>query len=704
MQHWFFVAAMAVGPAAWASPTLDAGAWLPDHNLDLTVTDAPPGARVVFFRSTVGPGPGPCNAAGLCADVLSPVLAGRANADASGVATLRLRSVRGVEEVWFQAMVLDPAGAVATQVVDRVAGDADLNGTADLWISAVSLFQVLEVPLLDASGPVLTRDLPIIAGRDGVVCVTVGSAEPAPVRVEAEVYFDDGASVVSSFGWTQAPAGGERPVCARFLGADVDLDTILYVDLRVAGAHTALERWPSAGGMPLEPVDPGPLVLEYVPMSYDADGSGRLPDLSPTILDSYRDGMMALYPTNQVVSSVSARTLSLARRLNSSGAWSDELDRFTQATSAWGVPVTTRLIGVFRDRNGVGIFGNPTGTVGIGTVGRVDGGAIVLQFERNTFRESEDLQTVRHEVGHTLSLLHDNCGGATGWDQTLPQNHAVVDRNGWDLRTGDFIEAGRRQEFMSYCRPSWIRPEYYAQLYNTLSSINHAPMPLPSMHPDAAWPITHAYHAIGTQVRVNVQQFTLPPASPGPLSGVLACVDDGVSAPICGTTGGDGDVLLQGERATHYDLRLTAPSYLTANTRLQTSLSAHAGGNLLLIPNQVAATLSAALGLPYPLANAGYLVVTMQVPATAHIVLDGGAQPPLYLASTGLPAADQRQANDATYALFAPLTPGPHTLTVTGATGTLACTFPVTGLYNRTTSDWNVRAGEMTTAWVGCEE
>jgi hypothetical protein len=71
--------------------TLTAGTPTRGQRLALSVANAEPGSSVVFLLSTRGAGAGPCHpTAGICADILAPVVAGTARANAAGVATFNL--------------------------------------------------------------------------------------------------------------------------------------------------------------------------------------------------------------------------------------------------------------------------------------------------------------------------------------------------------------------------------------------------------------------------------------------------------------------------------------------------------------------------------------------------------------------------------------------------------------------------------------
>ena len=61
-------------------------------------------------------------------------------------------------------------------------------------------------------------------------------------------------------------------------------------------AGMARTRFPRAGELALRPRPVGPLRVLLVPLRYDADGSGRLPDTSPAQLQAFHDALLAMFP------------------------------------------------------------------------------------------------------------------------------------------------------------------------------------------------------------------------------------------------------------------------------------------------------------------------------------------------------------------------------------------------------------------------
>jgi len=72
------------------------------------------------------------------------------------------------------------------------------------------------------------------------------------------------------------------------------------------------------------------------------------------------------------------------------------------------------------------------------------------------------LETFAHEIGHTYSLLHVNCGPAAGPYGGLPLN---TDEPGVDVRNRVVTAAGSK-ELMSYCGPQWVSTMHWDHMFD----------------------------------------------------------------------------------------------------------------------------------------------------------------------------------------------------------------------------------------------
>ena len=76
----------------------------------------------------------------------------------------------------------------------------------------------------------------------------------------------------------------------------------------------------------------------------------------------------------------------------------------------------------------------------------------------------EDDHIVAHELGHTLSLNHAPCGGASGSDPNYPYAGGSIGTWGYDIVSGDLVDPDTYTDLMSYCGPNWISDYNYGNV------------------------------------------------------------------------------------------------------------------------------------------------------------------------------------------------------------------------------------------------
>jgi hypothetical protein len=73
---------------------------------------------------------------------------------------------------------------------------------------------------------------------------------------------------------------------------------------------------------------------------------------------------------------------------------------------------------------------------------------------------------VAHELGHNLGRLHAPCGRVDGIDQDYPHDRALLGSAGWDVLTNQLIHPESRNDYMSYCEPSFTSDYTYERILN----------------------------------------------------------------------------------------------------------------------------------------------------------------------------------------------------------------------------------------------
>ena len=347
----------------------------------------------------------------------------------------------------------------------------------DLEIRRVSAFQAVEVPLVMFGEVVERPPVDLVQGRDLLVGVFVSPRRGARVerrerrahlileRKDAEpLVYEDVRPIVGASRSEELESTfnfylpGQELVGARALAVEVwDQDVCRDVE-------RPLVRVPQVGTFPLRARATGPARVHIVPIRFDGDGSGRLPDVSPEHLEALSSSLVALFPVSHVELTVRDPVGTSESNLT------DVLNQLLQLRSVERPPDDVSYYGLV----------NPAATMqehcrfgcvaGVATFGAAGGAAAVgVGLGYRAVAEG----TFVHEMGHVHRLMHAPCGSAIGTDPDFPYVDATLGAWGYDARTGTLVDPhDRYRDFMSYCDPAWISDYNYQSLIDRLSIVN----------------------------------------------------------------------------------------------------------------------------------------------------------------------------------------------------------------------------------------
>lgn len=346
----------------------------------------------------------------------------------------------------------------------------------DIKIREVAVYQGVKVPIVREMMAVQDRNADLVQQREAMVRVFVEPAQGFQSRqLSARLTLQTG---------TEAPVRFEQTITVS--GASTEKDgkstfnlalpkeafkegTQYQVELRETSKCTPLmgtptgARFPETGMTALGARLTGPVKVMLVPVRYDADGSGRLPDMSEKQLTQMKERLYAMYPTSEVLFTMHEPVGTTRTDIG------DMLDQLRDLRDTDQPPSDVAYYGMvrqaetFRDycqsscTTGIAGFGsqNGTATAGMG-IGYIDAAA----------------GTFVHELGHIYRRPHAPCGGAAGPDEGYPYPEGGLGSWGYDVKTKELFDPAEHVDFMSYCSPDWISDYNYQLLLERIIVVN----------------------------------------------------------------------------------------------------------------------------------------------------------------------------------------------------------------------------------------
>ena len=376
----------------------------------------------------------------------------------------------------------DPGTDTAPPPPDPTGG---LEPVKDLPITEVAVFQGVKVSVEKSGAKVSSRRAPVVAGRGGIVraYVTPGSTY-SPREVTAVLTITTGgAARTYTDKKTLSAASTDATLGSTFNftldGASLGTDSTYSVALMTAPGQTAtgaVARYPASGAESFDAGDTGSVLrVTLVPVQYNADGSGRLPDTSAAQIELYRARMMAVYPAKKVEITLRAPYAYSASISASGTGWSEVLQAIVRLRATDGAPNDVYYFGAFSPSASFSSFcggGCVTGLSGLITSPSDASGRASVGVG---FTGTVSSETMSHEVGHAHGRSHANCGGASGVDPAFPYTGAGIGVYGYDINTSTLMSPTKYTDMMGYCSPVWISDYTFGALFTRMNYVSTHP-------------------------------------------------------------------------------------------------------------------------------------------------------------------------------------------------------------------------------------
>ena len=355
-----------------------------------------------------------------------------------------------------------------------------------LSITDVAVFQGVKVPVVTKGKAVskTTRNAPVVAGRPAVFRVFVTpSSDYTATEVTAELRLVSGTTrlpvvkdtktITAASVDTTISSTFNFEVPAESLLAGVTYQVLLTAKGGEVPTGAVDTRFPKDGGVAdLQTEASGKLKIVVVPVKYDADGSGRVPDVSPRQLDLYKATFMARYPATEV--EVTARaTWSYPSAISANGSgFSAVLNAITNLRKADGVASDVYYYGAFAPKTSFSSYCGGGCVTGLSTVVESAKTSFLRASVGVGFPGDDSANTAAHEVGHAHGRNHAPCGGTNGTDPDFPYSDGSIGVMGYNILEKTFLSATRSHDMMGYCPNEWVSDYTYAALFDRIAAVN----------------------------------------------------------------------------------------------------------------------------------------------------------------------------------------------------------------------------------------
>lgn len=379
----------------------------------------------------------------------------------------------------FTALSLACSGGGGT----TTEADPQLAG-CEVELSEVAVYQSLKISLGKGDTPVSSRSAELIAGKPALFRVFVTPTVATPLEAVTVRLTIDSSAGHRSYERTAAVSGPSRddvPGSTFDLAvpaAELQFDARAAVEI-VAPAHCqglARTRFPRTGEVALQPRGVGPLRVRLVPLRYDADGSGRLPDTSPAQLQAFHDALLAMFPVPAVELSV-REPVPTSVRIEQKAGWASLLDVVRQTRAGDRAPEDVYYFGLVAPADTHAIYCGTGCTTGVSFTPRSPSGNSQVSLGLG-FTGPVSVDAVVHELGHAHGRAHAPCGRPDRPDPAFPYPEALIGVWGYDARgTGQLQSPESTRDIMGYCGPRWVSDYTYRGLTDRSAAVNRLDPP-----------------------------------------------------------------------------------------------------------------------------------------------------------------------------------------------------------------------------------
>lgn len=358
-----------------------------------------------------------------------------------------------------------------------------------LSIDGVAFYQGVRIDVLDGGDEVIDdRPVDVIAERPGMMRVFVNPGSSWETRdvgavVELDVDGDKETFMAeqsingngSSDNSLSSTLNVEIP--GEFMTTDTTLVSVKLVEVEDnvdAAGNDSGASWSADGGsLDLNARYTGESVrIILVPIEYRGDGSGRMPDMSDSQLDIYREALMAQYPTREIDLVVEDPMVVNYQISPWGNGWGETLNELYYLREDQNAAFEEYYYGVFSPANSFENFCYEGCIAGLSSLAQ----SAQQEWARVSiglgYSGQGSADTMVHEIGHAHGREHSPCGVQdAGY---YPHSGAALGVQGYDFINKSLKSQSSYTDFMGYCDPTWVSDYSYDWLQDRITEVNAA--------------------------------------------------------------------------------------------------------------------------------------------------------------------------------------------------------------------------------------
>jgi hypothetical protein len=348
-------------------------------------------------------------------------------------------------------------------------------------VDKISLYQAVQVRLVDEGKTIETPNAPILRNRPALVRVHAAKdASITTAKVTAKLHVTvDGEEKVITDGPKALAAYEDASLDSTFnfkLAAE-EMTADLKMSVELVGASD--DDKVTSEELTIDAQTASKLRVELVPVKYAADGSDRMPVLDDKNVQRYRDALYRMYPISEIEMTQHA-PLDWEVPVEPTGSgWDSLLNAIMQMRVDETIDEDVYYVGVFNPaatlaqycgKGGCVLGVAPATGLGMDIDHRMElRSALVVGYQT-----SRSGGTIAQELAHAMGRLHAPCGNPAAIDKDYPYKNARVGSTGWDPISGELVSGDDHADFMSYCNPVWVSDYTYKSIFDRMSKVTAA--------------------------------------------------------------------------------------------------------------------------------------------------------------------------------------------------------------------------------------